>query len=504
MDLYFLNKDKIANFQREGLQYDVKVPTYLQGSTSYQVKRQKPIEDQDSNKEWINTVTSDEFKREFFNHTARKTNQIQENCSYCALHRLFNNFSSSGRMVVEGYSISSKYRKQTKYKKSVLTVLFVSCLITLAVAVAVIFCNSTHNRQNLNENFPENETTFGKNLSSMEIPTPTIDPSIKHTTDNIDLTMTSRKSKTSERISSSMSFLFTTLSKSKPSTSNTPETSLPNLSPSSGPSMTTSQSKSPSKVVSSILSVPPPTSSTIQPSLTTRKFESPSKGMSTSASSITQTPVTIDKSESPSNGISSTSSFHSTTLTTIHPSVTISQYSHSSERTSTRTSSVPSSITTITYTSMTNSKSKPPSERISSTSSSTSPSITEQQQLSTNIATTIEKQTTAFNDTRFVSTTPSTKASSTIFTTEKQFPTSSRNIIYATTQLQSTHTQTTSIYFIAPDISTSAVKINVTLITVLSRSSRSYFHLTCKEDSINQPSNNFPNQVRESLGSCGR
>lgn len=324
----------------------------------------------------------------------------------------------------------------------------------------------------LNENFPENETTFGKNLSSMEIPTPTKDPSIKLTTDNIDLKITSRKSKTSERISSSMSFLFTTLSKSKPITSNTPETSLPNfspsvstntntsttdLSPSSGPSMTTSQSKSPSKVVSSILSVPPPTSSTIQPSLTTRKFESPSKGMSTSASSITQTPVTSDKSESPSNGILSTSSVYSTTLTTIHPSVTISQYSHSSERTSTRTSSVPSSITTITYTSMTNSKSKPPSERISSTSSSTSPSITEHQQLSTNIATTIEKQTTAFNDTRFVSTTPSTKASSTIFTTEKQFPTSSRNIIYSTTQLQSTHTQTTSVGKTHPSVLTTII-----------------------------------------------
>uniref|UniRef100_A0A8W8IX46 Uncharacterized protein n=2 Tax=Magallana gigas TaxID=29159 RepID=A0A8W8IX46_MAGGI len=351
------------------------------------------------------------------------------------------------------YSISSKYRKQTKYKKIVLTVLFISCLITLAVAGAVIFGNSTHNRQNLNENFPENETTFGKNLSSMEIPTPTIDPTTKHTTDNIDLTMTSRKSKTSEGISSSMSFLFTTLSKSKPSTSNSPETSLPNfspsvstnmntstndLSPSSGPSMTTSQSKSP-----------------IQPSLTTRKFESPSKGISTSASSITQTLVTTDESESPSNGISS--SVHSTTSTTIHPSVTISQYSHSSERTSTTTSSVPSSITKITYPSMTSSKSKPPSERISSTSSSTSPSITEQQQLSTNIATTIVKQTTAFNDTRFVSTTPSTKAASTIFTTDKQFLTSSRNIIYSTTQLQSTHTRTTSVSKTHPSVLTTII-----------------------------------------------
>lgn len=70
---FFIN---FRNFQREGLQYDVKVPTYLQGSTSYQVKRQKPIEDQDSNKEWINTVTSDEFKREFFNHTARVLNYL--------------------------------------------------------------------------------------------------------------------------------------------------------------------------------------------------------------------------------------------------------------------------------------------------------------------------------------------------------------------------------------------------------------------------------------------
>lgn len=64
------------NFQREGLKYDIKVPTYLQGSTSLQVKRQKPIQDQDSNNEWINNVTSDEFKREFFNHKARVLNYL--------------------------------------------------------------------------------------------------------------------------------------------------------------------------------------------------------------------------------------------------------------------------------------------------------------------------------------------------------------------------------------------------------------------------------------------
>lgn len=438
MDFYSLDND----WKGKGRKYNNASDTSLREFSDLN-KRHELKENRESNKEWIDTVSSEDVKPEFIECSTKDG-------SYNVPIKGENYMSSE-------YSISSKCRKQTKYKKIVFTVLVISCLITLAVAVAVIFGNSTHNRQNFNENFPENETTFGKNISSMEIPTPTIDPSIKLTTANIDLKITSRKSKTSERISSSMSFLYTTLSKSKPSTLNTPETSLPNLSPSSGPSMTTSQSKSPSKVVSSILSVPPPTSSTIQPSLTTRKFESPSKGMSTSASSITQTPVTTDKSESPSNGISSTSSFHSTTLTTIHPSVTTSQYSHSSERTSTRTSSVPSSITTITYTSMTNSKSKPPSERISSTSSSTSPSITEQQQLSTNIATTIEKQTTAFNDTRFVSTTPSTKASSTIFTTEKQFPTSSRNIIYATTQLQSTHTQTTSVSKTHPSVLTTII-----------------------------------------------
>uniref|UniRef100_A0A8W8IUR8 Uncharacterized protein n=1 Tax=Magallana gigas TaxID=29159 RepID=A0A8W8IUR8_MAGGI len=126
MDLYFLNKDKIANFQREGLQYDVKVPTYLQGSTSYQVKRQKPIEDQDSNKEWINTVTSDEFKREFFNHTARISVSFLKQKHTC----------KDEEYIPSEYSLSSDGNKQTKYKAIVIAVLFISCLMVLAVSGA--------------------------------------------------------------------------------------------------------------------------------------------------------------------------------------------------------------------------------------------------------------------------------------------------------------------------------------------------------------------------------
>eukprot|EP00105_Crassostrea_gigas_P008979 XP_011423743.1 PREDICTED: uncharacterized protein LOC105325746 [Crassostrea gigas] len=126
MDLYFLNKDKIANFQREGLKYDVKVPTYLQGSTSLQVKRQKPREDQDSNKEWINTVTSDEFKREFFNHTARISVSSLKQKHTC----------KDEEYIPSEYSLSSDGNKQTKYKAIVIAVLFISCLMVLAVSGA--------------------------------------------------------------------------------------------------------------------------------------------------------------------------------------------------------------------------------------------------------------------------------------------------------------------------------------------------------------------------------
>lgn len=56
-----------------------------------------------------------------------------------------------------------------------------------------------------------------------------------------------------------------------------------------------------------------------------------------------------------------------------------------------------------------------------------------------------------------VSTTPSTKAASTIFTTDKQFLTSSRNIIYSTTQLQSTHTRTTSVSKTHPSVLTTII-----------------------------------------------
>lgn len=299
----------------------------------------------------------------------------------------------------------------------------------------------------------------------MEIPTSTIDSSIKHKTDSIDLTVTSRNSKTSERISSSLSVLFTTLGISKPSTSNTPDTSLPNfsssvptntnastidLSPSSGPSMTTSQSKSPFKRVSTTLSVPSHTSSIIQPSLTTSKSESSYKRISASVSepqiisSITQPQVTAGKSKSPSERISSTSAVYSTTSTIIHPSVATSQSNHPSERIST-TSSVPSSTTTITFPSMTNSKSKHPSEKISSTSSPTSSTITEQNQLTRNIATIIGKQTTALKNTSFVSTTSSSKTSSTIPTTKEQLLTSTKTTNYPKTQSHQILTQTTPV-----------------------------------------------------------
>lgn len=51
------------------------------------------------------------------------------------------------KCVSSKYSILSKDIKQTKYKKIVLAVIFFSCLIVLAVVGAVIFGNSTHNRQ---------------------------------------------------------------------------------------------------------------------------------------------------------------------------------------------------------------------------------------------------------------------------------------------------------------------------------------------------------------------
>lgn len=141
MDLYFLNKDKIANFQREGLKYDLKVPTYLQGSTSLQVKRQKPIEDQDSNKEWINTVTSDEFKREFFNHTARISVSSLKPKHTC----------KDEEYIPSEYSLSSDGNNQTKYKAIVIAVLLISCLMVLAVSGAIVFI-FRHSSQN-NKNF---------------------------------------------------------------------------------------------------------------------------------------------------------------------------------------------------------------------------------------------------------------------------------------------------------------------------------------------------------------
>lgn len=391
------------------------------------------------------------------------------------------------------YSISSKYRKQTKYKKSVLTVLFISCLITLAVAGAVIFGNSTHSRQHFNENFPDNEITSGKNFSSMEIPTPTTDSSIKYTTENIDITVTSRKSKTSERISSSMPVLFTTLSKLIPGSSITQETSLPNFSPSvwtnantstndrnpsSDISMTTSKSESSSKRIStdgSVLpttpsisrssvttsksdstssrihvpidgSLPMPTSSIIQPSVTTSISESISKrilngSVTIATSSITQPPVTTSKSESPSKRISSTLSVPSPTSSITQSSGTTSKSESPSKRM--HTSSVSSPTLTITHTLLTKSQFNNSSERISTTSSPTLSSITEQKQLTTN-NTFIGKETTVPFYTHFVATTSSTKTSSAISTTKEELPNSSRKTIYPITQSRSIPTATTS------------------------------------------------------------
>ncbi|XP_065925313.1 uncharacterized protein [Magallana gigas] len=154
MDLYFLNKDKIANFQREGLKYDLKVPTYLQGSTSLQVKRQKPIENQDSNKEWINTVTSDEFKREFFNHTARISVSSLKPKHTC----------KDEEYIPSEYSISSNGNKQTKYKAIVIAVLLISCLMVLAVSGAIVFI-FRHSSQN-NKKPKEDNSTLNSNKNS--------------------------------------------------------------------------------------------------------------------------------------------------------------------------------------------------------------------------------------------------------------------------------------------------------------------------------------------------
>lgn len=154
MDLYFLNKDKIANFQREGLKYDLKVPTHLQGSTSLQVKRQKPIENQDSNKEWINTVTSDEFKREFFNHTARISVSSLKPKHTC----------KDEEYIPSEYSLSSDGNKQTKYKAIVIAVLFISCLMVLAVSGAIVFI-FRHSSQN-NKKPKEDNSTLNSNKNS--------------------------------------------------------------------------------------------------------------------------------------------------------------------------------------------------------------------------------------------------------------------------------------------------------------------------------------------------
>nr|XP_034329235.1 serine-rich adhesin for platelets-like isoform X3 [Crassostrea gigas] len=154
MDLYFLNKDKIANFQREGLKYDVKIPIYLQGSTSLQVKRQKPREDQDSNKEWINTVTSDEFKREFFNHTARISVSFLKQKHTC----------KDEEYIPSEYSLSSDGNKQTKYKAIVIAVLFISCLMVLAVSGAIVFI-FRHSNQN-NKKPKEDNSTLNSNKNS--------------------------------------------------------------------------------------------------------------------------------------------------------------------------------------------------------------------------------------------------------------------------------------------------------------------------------------------------
>lgn len=154
MDLYFLNKDKIANFQREGLKYDLKVPTYLQGSTSLQVKRQKPIENQDSNKEWINTVTSDEFKREFFNHKARISVSSLKPKHTC----------KDEEYIPSEYSLSSDGNKQTKYKAIVIAVLFISCLMVLAVSGAIVFI-FRHSSQN-NKKPKEDNSTLNSNKNS--------------------------------------------------------------------------------------------------------------------------------------------------------------------------------------------------------------------------------------------------------------------------------------------------------------------------------------------------
>nr|XP_034329234.1 serine-rich adhesin for platelets-like isoform X2 [Crassostrea gigas] len=160
MDLYFLNKDKIANFQREGLKYDVKIPIYLQGSTSLQVKRQKPREDQDSNKEWINTVTSDEFKREFFNHTARISVSFLKQKHTC----------KDEEYIPSEYSLSSDGNKQTKYKAIVIAVLFISCLMVLAVSGAIVFIfrHSNQNNKTSTRNLEpkEDNSTLNSNKNS--------------------------------------------------------------------------------------------------------------------------------------------------------------------------------------------------------------------------------------------------------------------------------------------------------------------------------------------------
>nr|XP_022290536.1 uncharacterized protein LOC111102177 [Crassostrea virginica] len=90
-------------------------------------------------KDWKRQATSEDFKREFNNKSIR-------------IGLTETSFSNKSRFIgIQDDNESSQYYKpfdnntQPKYKSLVLTVLVVSCLITLAVALAVLFTSSKHN-----------------------------------------------------------------------------------------------------------------------------------------------------------------------------------------------------------------------------------------------------------------------------------------------------------------------------------------------------------------------
>ncbi|XP_078311515.1 uncharacterized protein LOC111102177 [Crassostrea virginica] len=89
-------------------------------------------------KDWKRQVTSEDFKREFNDKSIR-------------IGLTETSFSNKSRFIgIQDDNDSSQYYKpydnntQPKHKSLVLTVLIVSCLVALAVALAVLFTSSKH------------------------------------------------------------------------------------------------------------------------------------------------------------------------------------------------------------------------------------------------------------------------------------------------------------------------------------------------------------------------